>query len=77
MRARKVTLSHFKLAGADFRELPANLSQNRAGSFASRTLAGNIGGGVLRCYRITFDYPARFLTFQTAPEHLRDCAKVH
>ena len=77
VRARKVTLSHFKLAGADFRELPANLSQNKAGSFASRTVAGNLGGGVLRCYRITFDYPARFLTFQADPEHLRDCVKVH
>ena len=77
VRARKVTLSSFKLAGTDFRELPANVSQNKAGSFASRTLAGSLGGGVLRCYRITFDYPARFLTFQAAPEHLRDCVKVH
>jgi len=77
VRARKVTLSRFNLAGTDFRELPANLSQNKAGAFASRTLAGNLGGGLLRCYRITFDYPTRFLTFQTAPEHLRDCVKVH
>ena len=77
VRARKVTLSSFKLAGTDFRELPANLSQNKAGTFASRTLAGSLGGGVLRCYRITFDYPARFLTFQAAPEHIRDCVKVH
>ncbi len=77
VRARKVTLSSFKLAGTDFRELPANLSQNKAGSFASRTLAGSLGGAVLRCYRITFDYPARFLTFQAAPEHLSDCVKGH
>jgi len=77
VRARKITLSSLKLAGTDFRELPANLSQNKAGSFGSRTLAGSLGGGVLRCYRITFDYPARFLTFQAAPEHLRDCVKVH
>ena len=77
VRARKVTLSRFRLAGTDFRELPANLSQNKSGSFASRTLAGSLGGGVLRCYSITFDYPARFLTFQAAPEHLRDCVKVN
>ena len=77
IRSRKITLSNFKLAGTDFSELPANLSQNKAGSFGSRTLAGSLGGGVLRCYRITFDYPARFLTFQAAPEHLRDCVKVH
>jgi len=77
VRARKVTLSSFKLAGTDFRELPANLSENKAGSFASRTLAGSLGGGVLRCYSITFDYPGRVLTFQAAPDHLRDCAKVH
>jgi predicted aspartyl protease len=77
VRAHKITLSNFKLAGTDFCELPANLSQNQAGSFASRTLAGSLGGGILRCYRITFDYPARFLTFQAVPEHLRDCVKVH
>jgi len=77
VRARKVTLSSFKLAGTDFHELTSNLSQNRAGTFASSTLAGSLGGGVLRCYSITFDYPARLLTFQAAPEQLRDCVKVH
>lgn len=77
VRARKVTLSSFKLAGTEVRELPANLTQNKAGTFASRALAGSLGGGVLHCYRITFDYPAHTLTLQTSPEHLRDCVKAH
>jgi len=65
---RPVTLSHFSLAGMTFDDLRANLSQNRTGAFTSRSLAGNLGGGVLRCYRITFDYPARMLTFDPRPE---------
>jgi len=72
--ARHVTLSRFTLAGAEFHDLPASLSQNAAGAFASRSLAGNLGGGILRCFRITIDYSARTVSFQADPEYLRDCA---
>jgi predicted aspartyl protease len=71
--ARNITLSHFKLGGTEFREIPARLSLNRAGSFASRSLAGNLGGGLLRCFRITVDYPGRRIAFQSDPERLRNC----
>jgi predicted aspartyl protease len=66
--SRPVTLSHFSLAGMTFDNLAANLSQNKTGAFTSRSLAGNLGAGVLRCYSITFDYPARMLTFDPRPE---------
>jgi predicted aspartyl protease len=62
--SRAVTLSRFSLAGVPFDALPAHLSLNRAGAFSSRSLAGNLGGGVLRCFRITIDYPARVLTLE-------------
>jgi hypothetical protein len=71
--ARNITLSSFKLGGTEFREIPARMSLNRAGSFASRSLAGNLGGGLLRCFRITVDYPGRLVVFQSDPERLRDC----
>ena len=71
--SRPVTLSRFVLAGAEFRGVPARLSENKAGAFASRSIAGNIGGGLLRCFRITIDYAGRALTFDSEPEHLSDC----
>jgi hypothetical protein len=66
--ARRITLSRFKVAGVEFRNLPGWVSQTKAGSFASRTLAGNLGGGVLRCFRLTFDYEARTMDFESPPE---------
>ena len=71
--SRPVTLSRFTLAGAEFRDLPAHLSENRTGVFASRSLAGNLGGGLLRCFRITIDYAARTVTFEPGSEDLSDC----
>jgi hypothetical protein len=72
--ARHVTLSRFRLAGIDFNDLPARVSLNKSGSFASRSLAGNLGGGVLRCFRITIDYGTRSLLFESDPERLKNCA---
>lgn len=74
VRASRLTLSRFRLGGTTFEDLPARLSQNKAGSFATRSLAGNLGGGLLRCFRVTFDYRARTVTFEADPERLRDCA---
>jgi predicted aspartyl protease len=71
--ARNITLSRFKLGGTEFREIPARMSLNRAGSFASRSLAGNLGGSLLRCFRITVDYAGRLVVFQSDPERLRGC----
>ena len=62
---KPLTLSNFVLAGTQFHDLPAKLSQNTKGPFASRTIAGNLGAGLLRCFRITIDFPARVLTFES------------
>jgi hypothetical protein len=70
---RRITLSRFTLAGTNFRDVAARLSQTKAGAFASRSLAGNLGGGILRCFRITFDYAVREITFQPDSEHIADC----
>lgn len=66
--ARRVTLSRFSLGGLTIDSLPATLSLNRAGAFASRTLAGSIGGPLLRCYRLTIDYRRRNVYFEPSSE---------
>ena len=47
-----------------------NLSLQTKGSFADPTLAGNIGGGLLKAFAVTFDYGNRTVYFEpvTAPE---------
>jgi len=76
VKARDVTFSRFTLAGLHFDNLPGRLSLNKAGAFTSRTLAGNLGAGVLRCFRITFDYQGRTLTFEPGPP-APGCNGVH
>jgi predicted aspartyl protease len=66
--ARPVTLSRFSLGGLTIDSLPAALSLNRAGAFASRSLAGSLGGPLLRCYRLTIDYRARYVYFEPSSE---------
>jgi predicted aspartyl protease len=64
VRGRRIVVSELRLGGVTFRQVPGRLSLNTAGSFASRSLAGNIGGGVLQCFRLTFDYRERSVTFE-------------
>ena len=66
--ARRVTLSRFSLGGLTIDSLPATVSLNRAGAFASRSLAGSIGGPMLRCYRLTIDYRRRNVYFEPSSE---------
>jgi aspartyl protease len=71
---RPITLSNLVLAGAHFTDLPARLSQMKTGAFAERSIAGNLGGGLLRCFRLTFDYEARMVGFETDPKRREECA---
>lgn len=57
----------FTLAGTRFTNVPVSVSQTRAGAFASRSIAGNLGAGILSRFRITFDYRAHILTFLPDP----------
>ncbi len=56
-KARPGKIQRFTLAGVDFPDLPVKFSEMTRGAFASRGLAGNLGAGVIRCFRVTFDYP--------------------
>ena len=57
----------FTLAGKTFSHVPVSVSDTHAGSFASQSLAGNLGTGILSRFRITFDYRARTVTFLPNP----------
>ena len=55
------------LAGTTFTNVPVSVSDTRVGAFASRSIAGNLGAGILSRFRITFDYRAHTLTFLPNP----------
>jgi predicted aspartyl protease len=57
VKSKTGKIDHFSLGGVDFPGLPVEFSQNSRGAFASRHLAGNLGAGVIRCFRVTLDYP--------------------
>jgi hypothetical protein len=74
-KIQPITLSRFSFAGMTFDSLSAGLSQDKAGAFASRSLAGNLGASVLRCFRMTLDYRARLLTFEPRPK-VDGCGRI-
>jgi hypothetical protein len=53
----------FTLGGATLHGMPVRITNQTGGSFASRSVAGNIGLPVLARYRITFDYRRQTVTF--------------
>jgi hypothetical protein len=77
LRTREFVGTAFTLAGLTLADLPVTVSEATSGSFASRSLAGNLGSGVLDRYRITFDYHARTLTFLAAPDAHRAPGTSH
>ncbi len=55
------TLDRVELGGFEFHELPAYFHDTDEGVFASRTLAGVMGAGVLRQFHCAFDYSQQTL----------------
>ena len=53
----------FSLGGATLHDPPVSISTATAGSFASRSIAGNLGLRVLSRYRLTFDFRRNTVTF--------------
>jgi hypothetical protein len=49
-------LNSLEFAGIRFDEHPARFALNEKGAFASRYLAGNLGGRFLSCFRTTLDH---------------------
>lgn len=59
--ARAPTLT---LGGIELRGVVAMLSRQRSGSLADRSVAGNVGAGILRRFTLTFDYPGKTIVFE-------------
>lgn len=53
----------FSIGGINLRAPLVERSETNVGSFASRSIAGNIGADILGRFRLIFDYQARTLTF--------------
>ena len=62
------TIGRFAFAGLNFDQLPARFSENKTGAFASKSIAGNLGGGILQCFSITIDFAHRLLLFVPEPK---------
>jgi hypothetical protein len=77
LKTREFVGTAFTLAGLTLADPPVTVSEATSGSFASRSLAGNLGSGVLGRYRITFDYHARTLTFLAGADAHRSFRKNH
>lgn len=63
LATRLATARSVVLGGRTFSNVPVEISQSRAGAFASRGLAGNIGSGLLARYRLILDYRSKRVTF--------------
>jgi hypothetical protein len=57
-----VRLTRFQLADETLEGIKADVSQTTAGSFASRTIAGNLGAKLLHCFTLSVDFQTRMLT---------------
>jgi hypothetical protein len=69
VKSQPGVLERFSLGGLNFDALPVRFPQNRSGAFASKSIAGNLGGGVLQCFSITIDFPRHALLFEPAPDN--------
>jgi hypothetical protein len=60
----KTRLSSFQLGDETVGGVRADISRTNAGSFASRTLAGNLGAKLLHCFTLAIDFRARTLVLE-------------
>jgi predicted aspartyl protease len=64
-RGKPVRFHEVRLGGAVIADVAGDLSTSDKGAFANPDLSGNIGGGILKRFVVTFDYRAR--TMYLAP----------
>jgi hypothetical protein len=62
VRARSLTLGQAKVE-----RIPAGLSTAQHGSFSDPAYSGNVGNGVLRNFRVTFDYAHQTMYLKRVP----------
>jgi len=58
----------FRFAGITFHNMPLGIIHTKAGIFATRGIAGNIGARVLSRFTVVFDYRAGTVTFIPGPK---------
>lgn len=67
VRGALVRVQEFKLGSAEVKSVVARLSSQKSGAFADRELAGSIGTGILKRFRVAFDYPGRRIVLVREP----------
>ena len=68
LASRRFEAADIRFAGQHFQRAPVVVSGTSSGSFASRSIAGNIGAALISRFRVTFDYRERTVTFLPAPD---------
>lgn len=58
-----VTAKTVQLAGLTYDNVPVGIIHSKAGAFATRGVAGNLGARILSHYTVVFDYKAETVTF--------------
>jgi hypothetical protein len=58
-----VTAKSVQLAGVAYNNVPVGIVHSKAGAFAARGVAGNLGARILSRYTVVFDYKAETVTF--------------
>lgn len=64
-RTSPVRFREVRLGGAVIRDVVGDLFTGDRGAFADRDVAGNIGGGLLRRYAVTFAYDTKLMYLET------------
>jgi hypothetical protein len=67
VKGELVRVPEFAMGGVRVRGIVARLSLQKAGDFNTSALAGTIGSGILKRFRLTFDYPRRRMLLQQEP----------
>ena len=62
------TVGRFALGGLSADNFPVRFALNKKGAFASRYLAGNLGGRILSCFRMTLDHDRHLLWLEPQPD---------
>lgn len=63
IKAKAATLDWFTIGGQRLEKLAATFALENKGAFANPDIDGNIGAGILRNFRLVFDYPHERMAF--------------
>ncbi|MGE5232817.1 MAG: aspartyl protease family protein [Acidobacteriota bacterium] len=66
VRGRLARAGAIRLGPVEVRDVVIDLAQQKKGSFSDPYLAGNVGGGVLKRFRVIFDYGKKQVIFERA-----------